>query len=681
MDRLAWNLKTLVEPYESAGFAGRAWDEPARQALSGFAHLRSGVPPTNASWPEIIAANCDRAVKAGCKDPMIEYLRIRFPLDHAHDHKAFADALCRVAIALQETSYPPIRKFYAARRASEQFYQAYDRNADRSLLQQVGGLSFYLRDILHDSTIPVEEAYEVGYETLEAYAGSRDRYEEVYRQIEKPMFDKWSDDYRSWLLKGQAYVRIAWIHRGGGYANTVTEKGWEGFYESLAVAEQALERAWELNQHDAQVPYRMLRVELGQGKGRDRLELWFNRAMTINTNFHEACASKLFYLEPKWHGSQEILLAFGRECVESTKWGGRVPLILLDAHIAIANYLEDDEKAAYWKRTDVWLDIQDAFERFFELNPDATGWYHNYAWYARRSERWNKVKELIPKLGPINYAYFGGRKEFDEMVRLAELNAAKTPPDVLGPEIELNRLNARIANKIDLGEKSEAEFAAELEALDELLARSRGATPDDHAAILITKAMLYLRVFEDWDQGKQLIARIQKDFPETKAAQAAGGILAMLTQQEESKKIQAALVAGKPFPDFAVRDLAGNPLSVSGHKGKVVLIDFWATWCGPCIAELPNLLAAYEKHHDQGFEIIGISLDQSKAKLESFLDERKMTWPQYFDGQGWGNVLAKQYGIASIPATFLLDREGTIVARDLRGDALQTAVAKALSAK
>ncbi len=127
-------------------------------------------------------------------------------------------------------------------------------------------------------------------------------------------------------------------------------------------------------------------------------------------------------------------------------------------------------------------------------------------------------------------------------------------------------------------------------------------------------------------------------------------------------------------------DTTGKPIDLAAYKGKVVLLDFWATWCGPCIGELPNVIAAYEKYHAKGFEIVGISLDEDKAAFEKFIVDRKMTWRHQFDGKGWKNEVAVAYGVQSIPATYLIGTDGKIVAMGLRGEQLGERLARLLDA-
>ena len=143
------------------------------------------------------------------------------------------------------------------------------------------------------------------------------------------------------------------------------------------------------------------------------------------------------------------------------------------------------------------------------------------------------------------------------------------------------------------------------------------------------------------------------------------------------KSIKAtAELKSKPL-DMKFTAVDGREVDLSKMRGKVVLIDFWATWCGPCVQELPNVLKAYKELHPKGFEIIGISLDSDKEKLESFVKEKGMDWPQFFDGKGWKNEMATTYDIHSIPAMWLVDQKGMVIDTAARGG-LEGKVAKLL---
>ncbi len=136
-------------------------------------------------------------------------------------------------------------------------------------------------------------------------------------------------------------------------------------------------------------------------------------------------------------------------------------------------------------------------------------------------------------------------------------------------------------------------------------------------------------------------------------------IAAMAKERIESGKAIAELMS-KPL-ELKFKSVDGSDVDVEKLRGKVVLIDFWATWCGPCMKELPDVITTYEKLHGKGLEIIGISLDEEEDALKKVIKDKKIPWPQYFDGKGWENPYVKKYGIDSIPTMWLINKKGMVV--------------------
>jgi thiol-disulfide isomerase/thioredoxin len=200
------------------------------------------------------------------------------------------------------------------------------------------------------------------------------------------------------------------------------------------------------------------------------------------------------------------------------------------------------------------------------------------------------------------------------------------------------------------------------------------ADADDTETAML--AMQLANAFEQAEGGEAVAAEAYATFGPLFAKSGNAQVRAMA--ESFAGTLRRLSLKGKPM-EITGTLLGGGAFDQKSLAGKVVLVDFWATWCGPCVAEMPNILAQYEKYHARGFEVVGISLDEDRAALQAFVAEQKLPWPILFEpagGEGWQHPMATKYGISGIPQLILLGRDGNVITLNARGEALAKQLAE-----
>lgn len=185
------------------------------------------------------------------------------------------------------------------------------------------------------------------------------------------------------------------------------------------------------------------------------------------------------------------------------------------------------------------------------------------------------------------------------------------------------------------------------------------------------------------NEAKMIVERLEKEYPNSSYTKEMKGAYLQLEEQIKAQKAEeeksAKTAIGAEAPDLEYPSPDGQNIKLSSLRGKVVLLDFWASWCGPCRRENPAVVAAYKKYKDKGFAIYSVSLDQDKNKWINAIAQDGLVWKDHVsDLKGWKSQAAATYGVASIPAQFLLDKEGKIIAKNLRGEDLDRKLAEVL---
>jgi thiol-disulfide isomerase/thioredoxin len=232
-------------------------------------------------------------------------------------------------------------------------------------------------------------------------------------------------------------------------------------------------------------------------------------------------------------------------------------------------------------------------------------------------------------------------------------------PEAVDAHLNLGQLYARVGKS-----------AMVVRHLEKYVSRSARRKPEEVYIAKFILAQSYIEL-EEFDRAERLFGEIME---------AGAGLQERIRQtasmQRDRIPTLRKLVVGNPAIAISAVASDGRNITLDTFKGKVLLLDFWASWCQPCRQEMPVVRKVYKDYHGKGFEILGISLDTSEQKFEGYVRDEGITWPQVFDGKGWNSAVGRLYAVNSIPATFLLDRKGKIRYRNLRGEALSEAVEK-----
>lgn len=271
--------------------------------------------------------------------------------------------------------------------------------------------------------------------------------------------------------------------------------------------------------------------------------------------------------------------------------------------------------------------------------------------------------QMDPKTGQKGTVVVAGSQNMVYYQQLIDLKSAMD-----ARVADWNKQYAEATEKKDQKKMQKVQQEYEV-AEKQMVSKVKSMLPQMGTSLSALFATNFLSVDNDFPTLDSLAQRFERENPNSPQAKAFIGNIA---------RIRGVMV-GALAPDIELSDPMGKAVSLSSLRGKYVLIDFWASWCGPCRMENPNVVRMYNKFKDKGFAIYGVSLDQSKDNWVKAIEKDGLTWTHVSDLKYWQSAAAQKYGVNAIPATFLLDKNGKIIAKNLRGEALEKKLEEVLS--
>lgn len=373
-DRADWFRRTIEGPYIKLSKHDARWDKLGRKAIDLL--VRNTVGQTD---PEVTGDEVFRAVKAavdaGCDDPYVAYIFSRLVIGEKEFNDEQQTRLRREATkAFGASKYPAFRRAFAYGRAGDSATQSTVLTDE---LRKEAEVDYEAVLALLPESVATDERNEFWEDTwfrnlTSVIAGYRKLGLEptaAFAKVDSALAKLPKLKVLRLVLHGSFWVHYGWEARTDALAPQVPEGAWKVFHERLVNARQALEEAWRLRPNEARTANLILQIEKGIGGDRETMELWFDRAMKANGDNYGACITKLDWLDPKWHGNAEEMLAFGRACAATKNWWANLTILNGEAHRRYWWYLDDAEGLKYMQKEEVWAEIKPVYEEFLKHYP------------------------------------------------------------------------------------------------------------------------------------------------------------------------------------------------------------------------------------------------------------------------------------------------------------------------
>lgn len=430
-NRIDWTMATMCDVYRKYGDHTKKWNENAAGAILAAARLWGEFPRQTYDEWELMDERSGAAVRGGCKDPLVLYIRARI-LRNAPKRRAAIDA--DAVEAFKKGNYPAFRQFFAMiRLASDNVEISPDddnvKKASREGMEEAFKL---FPQICADKKMPPQALCNLMASICEAseriMGNSDEQLNRAAHELEKAGWPK------PVILTGKAaaYFSRAARARGTDYANKVSEAQWREVNEQLAKARNAAEEAWRLDDKSAETAIAMLQIELLDSHGRPEYEKWFHRAIDLDPDDSRPYRIKLNRLRPQWYGSTQDMVAFGRECAKEGRWSCLAPMTLIDARWNAAYYGEGrttkglPDPKYFESSPEIYDEMKPIYERYCaEIEPSD---YQRTRWaaIAAYSGEWIEANDIFKSLGKgKSHSVLHNDKELNELVRQAQEKGKK----------------------------------------------------------------------------------------------------------------------------------------------------------------------------------------------------------------------------------------------------------------